>query len=189
MYLNWGLINSHYFHLPDKWNVLLSSSWKFSQKPADRKHSMCKMDKFGEYLGLEWHRMENKGEVSSIPWICQAVRNGGIFPCCHHSMTIQTTLIFFTFPVDRESNPWLVLILRFPLISLLKTNLMHKFEVYLHNEWQSLTRRARIQGGVMINWWPIETMEITLCLILFSLYICECFLMFMTYFYNCTQYI
>ena len=32
--LNWGLINSHYLHLPDKWNGLQSSYWKFSQIPA-----------------------------------------------------------------------------------------------------------------------------------------------------------
>lgn len=66
--LNWGLINSHYLHLPDKWNDLLSSCWKFNEIPANSKHSMWKMDKFGEHLGLESHRMEHKG-VPPILWI------------------------------------------------------------------------------------------------------------------------
>lgn len=89
---NCGLINSHYLRLPDKWNDLLSSCWKFNQIPANRNYPMWKMDKFGGCLQLESHWMENKGEVSSISWISEAIWNGGIFNCCHHSMPVHATL-------------------------------------------------------------------------------------------------
>lgn len=88
--LNWGLINSHYLHLPDKWNDLLSSCWKFNEIPANSKHSMWKMDKFGEHLGLESHRMENKEEGLPTPWICRTIGNGGILGCCYHSNFLST---------------------------------------------------------------------------------------------------
>ena len=50
--LNWGLINSHYLRLPDKWNDLLSSCWKFNQIPANSKHPMLK--KMDRFLGTFW---------------------------------------------------------------------------------------------------------------------------------------
>lgn len=90
--LNWGLINSHYLCLPDKWNDLLSSCWKFNQIPANSKHPMLKKKWIGswEHLGLESHGMKNKGDSFSVPGICWFTWDGGMFSCCHHS--VPTTL-------------------------------------------------------------------------------------------------
>lgn len=150
---NWGLINSHYLRLPDKWNDLLSSCWKFNQIPANSKYPMWKMDKFGGCLRLESHWMENKVEVSSIPWISEAIWNGGIFSCCHHSVPVHTTL---SLPIWQRKQSLTFLDSDISINLSPKTLPNSQVEVYLRTERQPPTRRPQTHRELVTIYWGEE---------------------------------
>lgn len=185
---NWGLINSHYLSLPDKWNDLLSSCWKFNQIPANSKYTMWKMDKFGGCLQLESHWMENKVEVSSISWISEVIWSGGIFSCCHYSVPVYTT---HSLPIWYRKQFWTFLDSDISIKLSPKTLPNAQVEVYFRTERQpsfnkettnlqgvsdNLLRRGR-NLGIALTFFPY----------FFQSHIYKYVLMFMTYWYNCTQ--
>lgn len=147
---NWGLINSHYLRLPDKWNDLLSSCWKFNQIPANSKYPMWKMDKFGGCLRLESHWMDNKREVSSIAWISEAFWNGGIFSCCHHFMPVHDTLSILIWQ-RKQSLTFHDSDISINLSP--KTLPNAQVEVHLHTERQSPTKRPQTHREWVIICW------------------------------------
>ena len=102
--LNWGLINSHYLCLSDKWNDLLSSFGKFNQIPASIKNPMWKMDRFSEPLGLESRRL-TKGEAFSIPKIFEDIWGGGIFQLLSWSYASSNHPSFLPIPGSQRKQP------------------------------------------------------------------------------------